>query len=254
MAVNRTSGRTPSRKLAFINAGLYLGCVAVGGLVVASSARALLLFYREPVTYLPGLPRDFWLVGLELLLALLGALALGRALAGERPSFALSAGVWGLMSALLAYWMVGNPGAREISALHPRAEVVGHLNTLAVLLKDRYRQEGRYPESLEVLAGRTGFPEGPTPWTGRGRRLTYQHVSERGLGARLAGRDGDLAGTFYYVVSPTRDHYWLTAVILDGAPTGNLAFLRDTSGHPMIISSRSSSKVDETQPIFPGGR
>ncbi len=250
MAVNRTPGKTPSRRLAFINAGLYLGCVALGGFLVAPAAREILIWWREPVSYLPFFQRSATLAFLEALLALVGAMAVGRALAGQRPLRWLSVSVYGLVSLLIVYWSVGLPSPTHASALHPRGVMVQHLKTLSKALEAHERSEGRFPEAAEAALKEA---LGDSPWFSFGHRLPLRVVSERGLGARLAGREGDLAGTLYYVASPTRDDYWLTAVVLDGAPTGHLDFIRDPKGHPMIFSSRSSSVKDENKPLLTPG-
>lgn len=227
--------RTPSRRLAFINVALYLLCLIGGAALSVAASRAAIIAVREPVTYQPELRIVILPLFAMVVLLLLATGAIGRALAGEPPSPWLSGGTY-LATALVVVLRLLRPDIGYDSPLPAYAAAGEQLEVLDRSLARAFRDHGEYPADPAAVLPEAA--EKPSPWLSHGRSLPFRVLAENGIGGRLVGREGDLAGTIYYVVSPNRARFWMTTVVLVGAPTGHLDFLRDSQGRPLVVSSQ----------------
>lgn len=228
MAVNRTR----PGPLSFIGAFLLLVTAVAGFAAAGPNVKLWLTALREPVTLQPELPSPLPPL---LLLALLvvTALAVGRSFTERGGSRALAGAVYGLGLGLvflrLAAGPMVPPTASPTGAAREAAEVV---EGLAGRIDGALREAGRLPDAAALAA----LADGDSPWRSHGRLLPYRVVVETGAGPRLTGRPGDLPGTIYCVTAAGGTRYWLTALVLDGAPTGHLDFLRRADGTPRIVT------------------
>ena len=216
--------RTRRSALRFINAGFYLVCVVAAGLALRPVLVSWWIILTQPFSYVEPLPSPLLYGPLLLALGATATLAIGRAIAGDPPRRLLSGSVFALTAAVLLLQLL-LPVRIPRSARPAEAKVADAVETLA-----RAVEEGRALEGSDLLLRLPG----PSPYHSYGHRLPWNVVSEAGVGPRLQARPGDLPGTLYVVRGYGAREYWLTALAMEGAPTGRLVFARTPEGRPLI--------------------
>ena len=197
-------------------------------------ARPWWLALREEATLQPELPNPWTFLPLALLVAFSAIIAVSRALAKMPPArVAVMVLYLGTSVALIGHILSPTVAPTPNPAVAYR-ETAKALESLESFLSEKWQSTGRYPIDdkplTRALADRT------SPWRSHGRQLPFRIVTEARYGPRLESRPGDMPGTIYYSVQDDGQRYWLTALVLVGAPTGRLAFLHDGEDQPLVIT------------------
>lgn len=211
--------------------GLYLLSLTLGMSALSPYLKAWWVAFTQPASFQPDLMPLWLLAPLTLGFLLMGVAAVSRATASEPPRRWLSLGIF-VGCAVIVLIRFALP-LRHASASEAYAHASAYLKAVSEDLRRYYRAHGRYPDASSIAdAIRTR----ESPWLAYGRSLAYRVVYEEGVGPRLRARASDRVGTIYYVRTSEGQRYWLTMLVLAGAPTGRYDFLRDGNGRPLVVS------------------
>lgn len=222
--------------------------IAFAGLVAAAPALSQgWLALVRPCVYLPGLRAPaFWILG-----AALTMIALYHVVRSTFVPLAhrrLGAGVMLLAASLLVVGRLLADRAGPAPGPAPVARLDLALHRARTLLAEAQRRADRYPVRFPggaVLRDAAGQPL-DTGYLGHGRPLAFR-VADRGVspGPALTARARDLPGTVYYTVAADGGRYWLTALMMDGAPVGPARFVRDAEHRVVVVTPDTPERNPE---------
>jgi hypothetical protein len=219
------------RNVRILNGLVFLGFGVLASILLAPMLKTWWLILREPVVWVPAPPPLLPALGMASALAVALWVALSHLLSGRASPRWASIAVIVLTSVITFFGVV--PGPSDTLQVSPGGRVGGAFDALVGAAARIHQEEGEYPADANALEA--AVADRSTGFRRKGREVPFTVVVETGLGPRLQAREGDLPGTFYYTVAPNRRRYWMTALVLDGAPTGRLVFAEGSDG-PVVVS------------------